>query len=91
MDNRLTNLFTITTDLFGGDGDVLATIPEVNEMLDRDAYDGWQVFVDDTHDGELRLYAERLTDDIEDTTPSRYSDWVSLDGGFCYLVIGKRA
>ena len=91
MDGRLKNIFTITTDLFGGDGDVLATIPEVEEMLDRDAYDGWQLFVDDTRDGELRLYAERVTDDIEDTTPSRYSDWVAVDGGFCYMTIGRRA
>lgn len=91
MDNRLKNLFTVTSDLFGSDGDVLATIPEVEEMLDRDMYDGWQLFIDDTRDGELRLYAERVTDDIEDTTPSRYSDWVSLDGGFCYMTIGRRA
>ena len=91
MDGRLTNQFTITTDLFGGDGDELATIPEVEEMLDRDAYDGWQLFVDDTRDGELRLYAERVTDDIEDATPSRYSDWVAVDGGFCYMTIGRRA
>lgn len=91
MDNRLKNLFTITTDLFGGNGDELVTIPELGEMLDRDMYDGWQLFIDDTRDGELRLYAERVTDDIEDTTPSRYSDWVAVDGGFCYMTIGRRA
>lgn len=91
MDNRLKNFFTVTTDLFGGDGDELVTIPELGEMLDRDMYDGWQLFIDDTRDGELRLYAERLTDDIEDTTPSRYSDWVAVDGGFCYMTIGRRA
>lgn len=91
MDNRLKNFFTVTTDLFGGDGDELVTIPELGEMLDRDMYDGWQLFIDDTLDGELRLYAERVTDDIEDTTPSRYSDWVAVDGGFCYMTIGRRA
>lgn len=91
MDNRLKNLFTITTDLFGGDGDELVTIPELGELIDRDMYDGWQLFIDDTRDGELRLYAERVTDDIEDTTPSRYSDWVAVDGGFCYMTIGRRA
>ena len=91
MDNRLANLFTITTDLFGGDGDELVTIPELGEMLDRDMYDGWQLFIDDTLDGELRLYAERVTDDNDGTTPSRYSDWVTVDGGFCYMTIGRRA
>jgi hypothetical protein len=87
MDGRLEKQFRLTTDLFG-DSDEPVTIADIDDILDADAYEGWNVFVDGWWDNELRLYAQRADADSEDATPSLYSDWVMIDPDHGYLTIG---
>jgi len=90
MHDRLEKHFALTDagrELFG-DSDEPVTIADIDDILDDNAYDDWNVFVDGWWDDELRLYAQRDGADIEDATPSRYSDWHMIDADHGYLTIG---
>lgn len=90
MHDRLEKQFSLTDagrELFG-DSDEPVTIADIDDILDDNAYDGWNVFVDGWWDDELRLYAQRDGADIENDTPSRYSDWHMIDADHGYLTIG---
>lgn len=81
-------VYRITSDLLG-DGE--ATFKEIADMVKSWEYTGWGLQVEEhTLSDEVRVYAHRDWDiDIDDSTPSRHTDWVKVTRDYCYLVVAE--